>query len=258
MSIQHSPIPATLILLLLLVLGPASAFRPLIRIPSDRRHGDDQLYCNSWRLSVEANNSVAWTEPPKRCADYVVKYFEGEQYSSDLEVYASEAAAYARTVPVAGDGKDAWVFDVDETLLSNLPYYGIHGLSAKRSVHEQSWNDWVDQAACPVLPASLELYKELKSLGFTIFILTGRLEAQRNASAVNLLAQGYSGWEKFFLREVEDEEKPASQYKSDKRQGLVDGGYRIHGSCGDQWSDLQGYAVAARSFKISNPLYFIP
>ncbi|CAL1359821.1 unnamed protein product [Linum trigynum] len=76
-------IPATLILLLLLVLGPTSAFRPLIRIPSDRRahyhnrRHDDQLYCNSWRLLVEANNSVAWTEPLKRCADYVVKYSRG-------------------------------------------------------------------------------------------------------------------------------------------------------------------------------------
>ncbi|CAL1384198.1 unnamed protein product [Linum trigynum] len=117
MSIKHSPIPATFILLLL-VLGPvaaASPFRPLIRIPSDcraqyhnRRRGD-QLYYNSWRLSVEANNCVAWTEPPNLCADYVVKYFEGEQYSSDLEVYASEAAAYPRTVPATGDGKDAWV-----------------------------------------------------------------------------------------------------------------------------------------------------
>ncbi|CAI0626967.1 unnamed protein product, partial [Linum tenue] len=102
MSIQHSPIPATFILLLL-VLGPAAvaAFQPLIQILGDcrahyhNRCRDDQLYCNSWRLSVEANNSVAWTEPPKMCADYVMKYFEGEQYSSDQEVSSVLASSPA-------------------------------------------------------------------------------------------------------------------------------------------------------------------
>jgi FMN phosphatase YigB (HAD superfamily) len=26
-----------------------------------------------------------------------------------------------------GDGKDAWIFDVDDTLLSTIPYYKKHG-----------------------------------------------------------------------------------------------------------------------------------
>ena len=34
---------------------------------------------------------------------------------------------------VAGNGKEVWVFDIDETSLSNLPYYAKHGLGYVRT-----------------------------------------------------------------------------------------------------------------------------
>lgn len=41
---------------------------------------------------------------------------------------ARESVAYARASTLVGtDERDAWVFDIDETLLSNLPYYAQHG-----------------------------------------------------------------------------------------------------------------------------------
>lgn len=55
------------------------------------------------------------------------EYMNGDRYRSDSEVIADYALEYAKTVNVAGDGKDAWIFDIDETLLSNLPYYANHG-----------------------------------------------------------------------------------------------------------------------------------
>lgn len=54
-----------------------------------------------------------------------------------------------------------------------------------------------------------------------------------------------------------DKHKLAIEYKSEKRQELVDAGYRIRGNSGDQWSDLLGYAIAQRSFKLPNPMYYI-
>ena len=39
---------------------------------------------------------------------------------------------------------------------------------------------------------------------------------------------------------------------------MMEEGYRIHGNSGDQWSDLLGSAMAARSFKLPNPMYYIP
>ncbi|KAF5740215.1 acid phosphatase 1-like [Tripterygium wilfordii] len=54
-----------------------------------------------------------------------------------------------------------------------------------------------------------------------------------------------------------DQGVPATVYKSQKRKQLVDDGYRIRGNSGDQWSDLLGFAVAKRSFKRPNPMYYI-
>ena len=58
-------------------------------------------------------------------------------------------------------------------------------------------------------------------------------------------------------RGTSDAGKLATTYKSEKRKELEDEGYTIHGSSGDQWSDLLGFAVAKRSFKLPNPMYYI-
>lgn len=50
----------------------------------------------------------------------------GDRYVSDLGVTGRNALDYAKTVDIAGDGMDAWVFDIDETLLSMLAYYKLH------------------------------------------------------------------------------------------------------------------------------------
>ncbi|KAJ9167899.1 hypothetical protein P3X46_019489 [Hevea brasiliensis] len=248
----------SLLSLLLFSLLSITVSQSIIRMPSDRktRNADDDLYCASWRLSVETNNAGYWTNLPSRCGRYVEHYTTGDLYFSDSEVVASDSLAFARTVKIAGDGKDAWVFDIDETLLSNLPYYALHGFGSE-PFDDASFDEWVDLAEAPALPASLNLYKELKQLGFTIFLLTGRGEYQRNVTGKNLLFAGYGDWERLILRQTSDRGKSATLYKSQRRLELVNEGYRIHGSSGDQWSDLLGFAVAERSFKLPNPMYYI-
>lgn len=76
---------------------------------------------------MEANNLGPWKTIPVECADYVKDYMNGRAYEMDLERVENEAAIYARNVELSADGNDVWVFDVDETLLSNLPYYVEHG-----------------------------------------------------------------------------------------------------------------------------------
>lgn len=173
---------------------------------------------------------------------------------SDSEVVADDSIEFVKSVELTG--KDAWVFDIDETLLSNVPYYALNGFGSE-IFDEESFNKWVDLAEAPSLPASLRLYKELEEMGITVFLLTGRDEYQRNATEKNLQQAGFSHWKKLFLRGPSDKGKPASVYKSEKRQELVDEGYVIHGCSGDQWSDLLGFAVATRSFKLPNPMYYI-
>lgn len=47
-------------------------------------------------------------------------------------------------------------------------------------------------------------------------------------------------------------------YKSEMRRKIVEEGYRIWGNVGDQWSDLHGQFVGNRTFKLPNPMYFVP
>lgn len=148
------------------------------------------------------------------------------------------------------------MFDVDETLLTNAPYYAVNGWGSLE-FNETSFDEWVDVAKAPALPASLKLYNELQGLGIHIILLTGRSEFQRNATQVNLLFAGYHSWEKLILRQSPDIGKTAVQYKSERRAALEAEGFKILGNSGDQWSDLLGLPMATRSFKLPNPMYFI-
>lgn len=205
---------------------------------------------------METNNVGEWKQIPARCVEFVAEYMIGEKYEMDCEVVGKFSDEFAKGVTVGGDGRDAWVFDIDETLLSNVPYYQDVGFGSE-IFNETSFNDWVNLADAPALPASLSFYRKLQELGFTIFLLTGRSEHQRNVTEANLLFAGYRNWERLILRGASDQGKSATSYKSEKRQELMSEGYRIHGSSGDQWSDLWGYAVSTRSFKLPNPMYFI-
>ncbi|PRQ46736.1 putative Acid phosphatase [Rosa chinensis] len=252
-----------LLLLIVLVTIPASLSHTILQIPPNRHasedrklRADDNLFCDSWRFSVETNDAGTWDSIPSRCVGFVQDYMTGSRYASDSAAVANFSLAFGQAVKLGGDGKDAWVFDIDETLLSNLPYYEAHGFGSV-TFDEEAFDEWVDLAEAPAIPASLNLYKGLQRLGFKIFLLTGRSEFQRNATVKNLLYSGYSDWERLLLRGPSDKGTLATEYKSKKRAELITEGYRLHGSSGDQWSDLSGFAVARRSFKLPNPMYYI-
>lgn len=83
-------------------------------------------YCNSWMYSVETNNIGTWATIPIICQSFVEDYMNGPRYLSDSKVVASYSLAFAKDVFIGG-GKDAWIFDADETLISNLQYYAENG-----------------------------------------------------------------------------------------------------------------------------------
>ncbi|XP_066371192.1 acid phosphatase 1-like [Miscanthus floridulus] len=266
--------PRRLLLLLLLALSlvaSASAVPAVIRmVPDDPTatssgavENADALFCDSWRLSVETGNAGPWLAVPARCGDFVWDYMEGPRYASDSAVAAADALAFASDALAAAaewggsaSARPAWVFDVDETLLSNAPYYAVNGWGSQE-FNETSFDEWVDVAKAPALPSSLNLYNQLQGLGFHVILLTGRSEFQRNATESNLLSAGYSSWQKLILRQSSDIGKTAVQYKSERRAAMEAEGFKILGNSGDQWSDLIGSPMATRSFKLPNPMYFI-
>ncbi|KAF5732279.1 hypothetical protein HS088_TW18G00973 [Tripterygium wilfordii] len=234
--------------------------RPLIiEYPETFRefNNEVQLHCTSWRFATETNNLNPWKNVPSECAEYVKDYMMGRGYSADLERVSNESAFYAKSVELGGDGKDAWVFDIDETLLSNLPYYQEHGYGLE-IFDPLQFDKWVEKGEAFAIKPSLTLYEEVLGLGLKVIFLTGRSEKHRSVTEENLINAGFLKWDKLILRGSDDKEKHATVYKSEKRSDMVKEGYRIVGNSGDQWSDLLGSAMSARSFKLPNPMYYIP
>ncbi|MCE5166787.1 Sigma1B-adaptin [Datura stramonium] len=69
---------------------------------------------------------------------------------------------------------------------------------------------------------------------------------------------GFRDWHRLILRGSDDHGKTATTYKSERRNEMVEEGFRIVGNSGDQWSDLLGSSMSNRSFKLPNPIYYIP
>lgn len=224
----------------------------------------------AWKFGAETNTLRSWPVVPAQYVEYVKKYMigsgvecvknymveSGSQYLKDSHMVAHESIAYANTLKLSRDGKDAWVFDVDETLLSNLAYFADHQFGGE-GLDEDSFIKWTDLAVDPPLPASYRLYTHLLGLGFKIFLLTGRYDYERNATETNLARAGYHSWKTLLLRDPEDYKKSAVVFKSEKRLKIEQDGFRIRGNSGDQWSDLTGYSVGDRTFKLPNPMYYV-
>eukprot|EP01018_Ginkgo_biloba_P016037 Gb_34529 [translate_table: standard] len=214
--------------------------------------------CLSWRLSVEVNNLRNWWTVPEECQPYVECYMVGGQYEKDLASAIDHIVSYINEeLSPVGDGKDAWILDVDDTALSNLEYYKGRKYGGM-PFDPVSFNAWAVSGKSVALPATLELYKLLTTRGFKIFFLTGRDESQRKITEQNLVSQGYTAYAGLILRGHSEKGKSAVAFKSQKREELIMEGYRIWGNVGDQWSDIVGSAVGSRTFKLPNPMYFVP
>ncbi|KAL6566920.1 Sigma1B-adaptin [Orobanche minor] len=132
------------------------------------------------------------------------------------------------------------------------------GRECLETFNSTKFDEWVESGMGAAIEPSLKLYEEVLNMGFKVIFLTGRSERHRSITVENLSSAGFRKWEKLILRSRDDYAKTATLYKSDKRDELVREGYRILGNSGDQWSDILGSSVSRRSFKLSNPMYYIP
>ncbi|CAN1180692.1 Acid phosphatase 1 [Linum perenne] len=189
-----------LLLLILASTAVAAAAIPQSTIQLPSSNYADKVYCDSWKLSVETNNAGDLaTNKPRRCRQYLEEYLTGDGHVADSDMVAHDALAYAESVEIGGDGKDGWVFDLDETLISNLAYFRDYEFGYNTPVNYTAYFEWVELAKAPAFKSSLKLYNELKKLGFAIIIMSGRGEAQRNATEINLIKAGFNGWDRLVL-----------------------------------------------------------
>ncbi|KAI3786139.1 hypothetical protein L1987_45270 [Smallanthus sonchifolius] len=250
-----------LILMLTIATAVASPIKDqiLLLMPHSGSAGHKQsdLNCLSWRLAVETDNLKEWYQIPESCRDYVKNYMLGNQYREDCDLVTAEAYKYAKGLNLTGDGKDIWVFDIDDTALSNIPFYASEDFAfGAKPYNSTLFNEWLEEAAAPAIPGSLQLYEQLIGLGFKIVFLTGTREAYTESRIKNLKEAGYIEWEKLILK-GDNYTGNAVDYKSSSRKELEEGGYRIRGNVGDQWSDLTGSNLGDRTFKLPDPMYYV-
>jgi acid phosphatase len=177
-------------------------------------------------------------------------------YTDDLRAQTdrAQAALAARVKARKPDEKLAIVFDIDETVLSNWPELAKLGLGFYQPLEDE----WERSERAEAIPGPVALYKQAVASGVTVFFITGRPEAMREATAANLRDLGMTEWKALVLRSKEEQDETAVIYKSSERRKIVEQGYTIMMSVGDQWSDLDGEPRAEVSVKLPNPFYFIP
>jgi acid phosphatase len=191
----------------------------------------------------------------------IAAYIDSGRYAADCVAVAARARAYldrrARQVP-----KPAAVFDIDETSLSNWPAYRVNGwtrFTAGECDLEKGpcgLRAWQAMAKSKAIPATLDLVRHARSLGVAVFFISGRPPSLRDATERNLRAEGYD-WDGVVLLPGGVTFNSAADFKAPERRRLAEQGYTILISIGDQESDLAG-GFAERTFKLPNPVYFLP
>lgn len=164
----------------------------------------------------------------------VIKYHESGQYDRDVAEAVNIAIGKFNKMKVSN--KSVVVFDIDETALSN---YRINKQLDFGYV-EKLWNKWIDSAKAPAVKGVKRLYDFLLSKKIKIIFITGRKDYQYKATYRNLLYAGYKNFDTLIVRNKNEYDLSAQQYKSLIRKELTAKGFHIIGDVGDQYSDLEG------------------
>lgn len=182
--------------------------------------------------------------------DEIAKYYESGQYHKELTEIINEAKKKFSNVEFLPNS--VVVFDIDETTLDN--YEAIKQIGY--GYEKKYWNDWIEKAEAPAIREVKDLYDFLLGKGFKIIFITGKTDYQYDATLKNMISAGYTKFDTIITRSKDEYKLKSAQYKSQKRKELVDKGYVIAGSVGDQLSDFEGENCGIK-IKLPNYLYLV-
>lgn len=195
--------------------------------------------------------SFSYSEPEnlaKRKKE-IRNYYQSGEYDKEINRIIDSAITEVNKIKI--EDNSAFVFDIDETALSNMSYeknfdYGFN---------PSSWNIWIDSAKAPAIPAVKRFYDYLTKVKVKIIFITGRSFDQLEKTKENLEAEHYVKFDTLICKSKEFVGKKAIEYKTSIRKSLSVK-YNIIGSIGDQYSDIEG-GYAPLKIKIPNPMYWI-
>lgn len=180
--------------------------------------------------------------------DIVKVYYESGNYDEEMSEIIEKAKEKFSKIEIKNNS--AVIFDVDDTALSN---YEI----SKRLDYGYDFKiiqEWVLSEKLPAIKQTKELYDFLKSKNVKLIFLTGRNFEEYDATYKNLISQGYTGFDSLIVRNKEQKKTKAQTFKSNVREALTKSGYKIIGTIGDQWTDLNGQ-YSGIQIKLPNYLY---
>ncbi len=191
----------------------------------------------------------------------ITEYVTTGRYDADVaRVVAAATAWLEERAPKAR--RPAIVLDVDETALSNWKAYRVNHwariLQGDCNLERGPCNVrvWQAMGQSPALAPTLGLVRRAHELGVAVFFITGRPNDVREATERNLRDQGFA-FEQLFLLPTDRTFTSGAQFKAPIRQRIAAEGYTVVLTMGDQQSDLDG-GYAERTFKLPNPVYFLP
>lgn len=180
----------------------------------------------------------------------VQDYYENGQYDEEMNkiINSTIDKLDQETLP----GKPLAIFDVDETILSNYTHTKEIGFGFEW----QLWGEWIQRADCDAIQQTKRLYDWLIERNVNIIFLTGRKDYEYDATIKNLNDVGITVFDSLITRTAKTDDMLAEEFKNYERKLLVDKGYEIIISVGDQWSDLEGDNTGMQ-VKLPNYLYLI-
>lgn len=177
-------------------------------------------------------------------------YIDDGRYEAGLAAVAADAKAWVEQRAAQPDGKLAMVFDLDETLLSNLH----HMRAMDFGYVPQLWDEWVAAADATVIAPVREVYLAARAKNVAVIFITGRKTTDQPGTESNLRTLGLGGYTRVFYK-PNGYPGTSEHFKTATRRKLVEeDGYTIIANIGDQASDLAG-GYAERTFKLPNPFY---
>jgi predicted secreted acid phosphatase len=191
------------------------------------------------------------------------RYYDSGAYLTDLQLAAAPANAWINEEAPRVQ-RPAVVFDIDETALSNWEAIAandfgrvIDGPCTALPEGPCGWRAWDLRAQSTLIPPTMDIYRTARDRGAAIFFITGRDEAQREATERNLQAVGYTNYTGLIMEPPGAQYVSAADFKAPQRTLIEQQGYTIIANVGDQPSDLAG-GFSQQTYLLPNPFYRVP
>jgi HAD superfamily, subfamily IIIB (Acid phosphatase) len=258
---------AAIIVLILLVPGAIANGTSVPAPPAQPTSADQIQNVDQVKTAIKAyyGDTVTSTLDPVNGTVQLHTFSPSGAYANEMAGVEADAATYldkAAKHDKQFSGTPAVLFDIDDTTLNTYSYEIYSNFVFNPATNAA----FVNNAVFPATPGMPALVSHARDDGYTVFFLTGRPEAQRPGTVTNLANAGYGTEDKDHLF-LKDNTAPwlascaptcsTTQYKSLTREHIESLGFDIVANFGDQFSDLNG-GFADQTFKIPNPMYFLP